>query len=163
MRLRRDKPRKFFACRWATRATLRKPRARRGACAKRQLRRDATRVGCADSTAPLPFHASVIVVLLQQRCGVTILGAGARSAAAAAEQPPLLRSPRDLAVQSIVQATAPDGRPWMASGAGASLHFAACAESMRRCHVARHRVIRRRRVCHGETLPAGRVCSDAFQ
>ena len=56
------------------------------------------------------------------------------------------------------------GRPaWMASGAGASLHFAACAESMRRCHVARHRVIRRRRVCHGETLPAGRVCSDAFQ
>ena len=101
------------------------------------------------------------------------MGAGFRSTAAAAEQQPLLRSHRDLAVQSIVQGTSPDARP---SLDGLKIvherHYALmhvlgqqriATGRTSEDSVTRHRMIRRRHVCYVKTLASGRVPSDANQ
>ena len=164
MCLRRDKPPKILRMSLGDSRDL----AQTSSTARRM--REASASARFDSGRVRRFDRPVAVSRLRDRGSVVTEmprdDLGSRGQNQRLQQPSSRRyseSPRDLAVQSIVQGTSPDARPWMASGSGASLHFAACAESMRRCHVARHRVIRRRRVCHGETLPAGRVCSDAFQ
>ena len=66
-----------------------------------------------------------------------------------------------------VPGTSPDARPWMASWSRASLRIDTCSDSSAVAtgrtpedSVARHRMIRRRRVCYAKTLPAGRFLSD---
>jgi hypothetical protein len=98
------------------------------------------------------------------------LGAGCTSTAAAAEQQPLLRSYRDLSVQSIVQPWDLPGRSTIDGLLFMSVTMHSCTCSDRSAiatgrtyedSVTRHRKICRRRACYVKTLATDRVLSDA--
>ncbi len=163
-------PRKFVACRSATGANWRKLPARQVECELRQHGRNTTQVGRAGMTPRFYFSLhdrgsqAVVTEMRWDDLGswMHINGCSSRAAAAAPIAPRSLYA--EYCAGHLPGRSTMDGLLFIS----VTMHSCTCSDSRAIAtgmtsedSVTRHRMIRRRHVCSVETLPAGRVLSDA--